>query len=55
VVPSNKRGVISAGVSLEGAELRLGWKVRSGITLSGYGARSWDGKSVAGLKGEWVW
>jgi hypothetical protein len=54
-VPRGKRGVLSLGVTHVGAEVSLGWRVRRGVTVSGYGSGLWRGPWMGGVKGEWTW
>ncbi len=54
-IPAGKRGSLSLGASKAGAEVALGWRVASGVTVTGYGAKAWRGGWDAGVRGVWLW
>lgn len=54
-IPSGRRGSLTLGASKAGAEVALGWRIRDGVTVGGYGVKAWRGGWDAGVRGVWLW
>lgn len=55
-IPNDRRGKLTAGVTLAGAEVSVGYRVNTNVTLGAYGRRLWKtGELQAGALASVVW
>lgn len=55
-IPADKRGQITGGATLRGAEVSAAWKVNPNLSLGAYGRKLWGSKEFeAGVMGTFVW
>lgn len=54
-IPQDKRGALSAGATLEGAEVSFGQRFGHNWTVGAYGAYSWSGQKSAGVRFSGAW
>lgn len=55
-IPTGKRGSLSVGVTTQGVEAGIGWKVAPPVTVTGWAARMWGGEGwTAGARAAVAW